>query len=146
MGLADLTRQPVDHHRQRVPSIVDEHPVTTQMRLSHRDRKPSVPRAVELAKTAVPVAVGMRLDILIPQNLQRDVLALELAVHSRPVRFRPIALPVSRRRHAIERKFERGVRQPVRQRPHELRCPKALQHHANARTANAYRARHFSPR
>ena len=52
MRLADFTCQPVDHHRHRVPGIVDEHPVAAQMRLPHGDRQPGFPAPVELAKPA----------------------------------------------------------------------------------------------
>jgi hypothetical protein len=56
-------------------------------RLPHRDRDPRCPAAVQFAEAGVAIAVGMPLDVLVPQDLQRDVLALQLAVDCRPVGF-----------------------------------------------------------
>jgi len=94
MCLADFTPQPVDHHGHRVPGIVDEHPVAAQMRLPHGDRQPGFPAPVELAKTAVLIPIWMKLDILVPQDLQCDMLALEFAIDRRPIGFGTPPVPL----------------------------------------------------
>jgi hypothetical protein len=62
------------------------------MRLPHRDRQPSLPAAVKLAKTRIPIAAGVSRDVLVPNNRQRDVLAPEFLVDCRPGRFRMLAM------------------------------------------------------
>ena len=46
---------------------------------------PRRPAAVQLAEPRIAISVGMPLDVLVPQDLQRDVLALQLAVNRRPI-------------------------------------------------------------
>jgi len=60
--------------------------------LAHRDGELGFPRAVEVAEAAVAVTVRVRLDVLVPEQLERDVLALELTMDVRPVRLRPAAI------------------------------------------------------
>lgn len=146
MGLADLARQPIDHYRHRVACVVDKEPVTTQMRLPHRNRQTSFPGAVKLAEPGVTIAAGLKLDIFVPQHLKRDVLALHLPIHGRPVRFGTIALTTSGCRNAVELRLECGVSQPRRQGPFQRRCPETLKHHADTGAAHAYLPRHLSRR
>ncbi len=57
------------------------------IRMTHHHVDPPTPRPVPLAKPALPVAVGIRLQILEPQTLQRHPLvSRQLAVDQRPVR------------------------------------------------------------
>ena len=65
------------------------------MALPHGRRQPRLPGAIELAETAVAVAVGVDGAMLLPQQLQRHPWPAQLAVHRRPVRLRP---PIPRRR------------------------------------------------
>jgi hypothetical protein len=82
-----LAGQPVDDHRHRVAGIIDEQLVAADMALPHRDRDPLRPGAVQLAKPRIAISVGVLLDVLVPQDLQRDVLALQFAVDGCPVGF-----------------------------------------------------------
>src|SRR5438445_9310845 len=82
--LAHLAGQPVDDHRYRVAGVVDEQLVATHVGLTHRDRELGFPASVQLAETGIAVALRMALDVLVPEDRQRDVLALELPVDGRP--------------------------------------------------------------
>src|SRR5947208_1147677 len=55
------------------------------MGLAHRDRELGFPASVQLAEAGVAVAVRIALDVLVPEDRQRDVLALELAMDGRPL-------------------------------------------------------------
>jgi hypothetical protein len=64
-----------------IAGVIDEH-----MGLAHREREFVLPTSIQLAKTGVAVALRIALDVLVPEKRQRAVLALELAMHARPVR------------------------------------------------------------
>ena len=113
------------------------------MRLPHRNRQTPFPGPIELAEPRVPVTARMKLDIFVPQHLQRDVLAFQFAVHRRPVGFGPIALTAAGRHHSIELQLERRVRQSFGKWPGQLRRPETLEHHTHARAANARQSRHL---
>ena len=81
-----LAGAPVDHDRHTIAGIVDEQLVAGGVRLAHRHRQAAFPGAVELAEPRIAIATGLACDVLLPQDRQRHVLALELAVHRRPVR------------------------------------------------------------
>lgn len=84
--LPRLARQPVDDDRHRVAGIIDEQLVAARMLLPHRHRQLHRPAAVKVTIPAVAIAIRITADILVPENLQRHVLALELAMHLSPVR------------------------------------------------------------
>src|ERR1700716_3566401 len=85
---APLAGEPVDHDRHAVAGIIDEQLVAGRMRLAHRHRQAAFPAAVELAEPRIAIPAGLARDVFLPQDRQRYVLALELAVHRRPVRLR----------------------------------------------------------
>jgi hypothetical protein len=85
LRLAHLAGQPVDDHRHRVAGVVDEQLVATHVGLAHRDRELAFPASVQLAEARVAVALRIARDVLIPENRQSDVLALEFAMDARPV-------------------------------------------------------------
>jgi hypothetical protein len=95
LRLTHLAGQPVDDHRHRVASVVDEQLVAAHVGLAHRDRELAFPDAVQLAEARVAEALRMAHDVFVPEDRQRDVLALELAMDARPVGFDlpPVALP-----------------------------------------------------
>src|SRR5947199_5335300 len=78
------------------------------MGLAHRDRELGFPASVQLAEAGIAVALRMALDVLVPEDRQRDVLALELPVdRARPdagdlasCRRRQTAWPRARHRSA----------------------------------------------
>jgi hypothetical protein len=48
--------------------------------------------AVEFAEARIAIALWIALDVFVPQDRQRDVLALELTMDFRPVRLDPTAV------------------------------------------------------
>ena len=78
------------------------------MALPHGRRQPRLPGAVELAETAIAVAVGVDGAMLLPQQLQRHPWPAQLAVDCRPVRPRPTILGRDRRRR-VEPALQRFV-------------------------------------
>ena len=60
---------------QRRAGVIDEHPLAGDMALPHGRRQPPLPGAIELAVTAIAVAVGVDGAMLLPQQLQRHALA-----------------------------------------------------------------------
>ena len=136
-----LAGQPVDDHRHRVAGIIDKQLVAAGMGLPHRDRDPRGPAAVQLAEPRVAIPVGFSLDVLVPQDLQRDVLALQLPVNRRPVRLgtAPVTLLLAGR--GEELRFQHCVGHFGRQRPAEPSGSKPLQCQPDGRRRHADPAR-----
>ena len=109
LRLAHLAGQPVDDHRHGVAGIIDEQLVAADMGLAHRDRDPAFPASVELAETGVAVALRVVLDVFVPEDRQRDVLALELPMDGRPVGLDLSAVTLLGAGLGEQRGFERGV-------------------------------------
>ena len=78
----------VHDHRHGVTGVVDKELLAAQVGLAHGHGKPAFPAAVEFAEAAVLVAVRLPLDVLVPEDLQRDVFALQLAIEHCPVGLR----------------------------------------------------------
>ena len=77
--------------------------------LPHRRRQLLLEPAIEFAKPGVAVTAGLGCDIFVPDDLQRDVLAFQLAMRRRPIRLRvqpmsPLASAVR-----IKRRLQFGV-------------------------------------
>jgi hypothetical protein len=119
LRLAYLAGQPVDDHRHCVAGVIDEQLVAAHVGLAHRDRELAFPEPIQLAEARVAVALGIVRDVLVPQDRQRDVLALELAMDHRPVRLGlpPVALLAAG--IGEQPRLERGVSQLLGQRPAE---------------------------
>ena len=98
----DLAGQPVDDHRHGVAGVIDEQLVAAEMGLAHRHRQLARPGPVELAEPGVAIAVRVLLDVLVPQDRQRDVLALQLAVDARPIGLGVPAMALLRRRRSCK--------------------------------------------
>ena len=79
-----LTRAPVDQRRP-LAREVDEGLLAGAVHLPHRRPQPPRPLPVDLAELRVAVAAGMDVEVLLPEQLQRDPVALELAVDVRAV-------------------------------------------------------------
>jgi hypothetical protein len=122
-----LAGQPVDDHRHRVAGIIDKQLVAAGMGLPHRHRNPRCPAAVQLAKARIAIPVGMQLDVFVPQDLQRDVLALQLAVKRRPIGLGTATMPLLFADRSEELRFQRGIGHLGRQRPVQFRCRQPLQ-------------------
>jgi len=79
------------------------------MGLPHRDRDPRRPTAAQLAKARVATALREALDVLVPQDLQRDVLSLQLAVKRGPVWLGATAVALLGADRREELRLQRGI-------------------------------------
>jgi hypothetical protein len=131
--LPDLAGQPVDHHRRRVAGVIHEQLVAAGMGLAHGDRQLAFPGAVEFAEPGIAIPVGMLLDVFIPQDRQRDVLAPQLAVDASPIRFGVAAMALLRAGVLVQLRFQLAVGDGVQQRPVEARGLEALDRLAHRR-------------
>ena len=123
-----LAGQPVNNHRHRVAGIVDKQLVAAHMGLPHRHREPARPAAAQLTETRIPIPVGMLLDVLVPQDLQGDVLvALEFAVHRRPVGLGMATMTLLGADGGKEPRFEHRIAHLRRQWPAQPRPGQPLQ-------------------
>ena len=116
-----LAGRSVDH-RERRAGVIDEQALAGDVVLPHGRRQPRLPGAVELAETAIAVAVGVDGAMLLPQQLQRHPWPAQLAVDCRPVR--PRSTILGRRGRRIEPALQLFVRQPFRQRPGQAGTPR----------------------
>jgi hypothetical protein len=112
-----LAGQPVDDHRHRVAGVIDKQLVAAGMGLPHRDRDAGSPAPVQLAEARIAIPLGMPLDVLVPQDLQGDVLALQLAMNRSPVGFGETAVTLLLADCGKELCFQRRVGQFGRQWP-----------------------------
>ena len=143
VSLADLAAQPVDHHRDRVACIVDEQFVAGRMALAHGHRQLRGPATVKIAETAVAVPVWMARDVLVPQDLQRDVLTHQLAMDGGPVGFRTPAVPRLRAGRLVQSGFQGRVTHRLVERPSQAGrlCPARRLTHRRGRRAHPDRDR-----
>ena len=110
-----LPRAPVDQTRP-LAGEVDERLLAGAVHLPHRRPQPPGPLPVDLEELGAAVAARMNLGVLLPEELQGDAVALELAVDVRAVG----PGSASRRRGAGKQPgLERRVVQLGRQRPAE---------------------------
>ena len=118
LRLADLAGAAVDD-RARVAAVVDEQLVAGAVHLAHRARQPAAELVVVEAELAVAVgALAVHRLVLVPQQLQRHALALELLMDVGVIGCR-----VSRRarcRRAWEQQpFDRRLIEVWQQRPRQ---------------------------
>ena len=135
---SQLTRAPVDQARP-LAREVDERLLAGPVHLPHRRPQSPYPLVVDLAELRVAVAVGMDLEVLLPEQLQRDAIALALAVDVRAVGPRPV---LHRRGAAKQTSIERRVVQLSRQRPDEPALRRPLQIPIDRPHADAARPGH----
>ena len=86
---APLAGEPVHNDRHRVAGVVHEQLLARGVGLAHDHRQLGGERPVQLTKAAVAQAVRLLGDVLLPEDGERHVLALQLAVDRGPVRLRP---------------------------------------------------------
>jgi hypothetical protein len=113
LRLARLAGQPVDDRRHGVAGVIDEQLVTADVGLAHRDGELAFPDPVQLAEAGLAVSLRIARNVVVPEDRQGDVLALELAMDARPVGLDlpPGALPRSRPpRTASPRAWHRSSR------------------------------------
>jgi hypothetical protein len=87
LRLADLPGQPVNEDWNAVAGVIDEQPLARRVRLPHRRRQLRLEGSIEFAKPRIAVAAWVLRDIFVPDDQQGDVLALQLPMDRRPVRF-----------------------------------------------------------
>jgi hypothetical protein len=116
-GLADFTAHRVDDGHGR-PRVVDEQFLARGMGLAQAHRKPPNPLPVVIAETAVAVAVRMLRLVFLPEEVERDALAPQLAMHGRPIGFGPGQTRWRRRR--IKLGFQPRLAERGRQRPGDV--------------------------
>jgi len=146
MRLAHRAASAIDHDRHRVAAVVDEHLLAAGVALPHDQRQPAFPAAEQIAPAAVAIAVRMDGDIFLPEHLERDVLALQLARHHRPVRLGLLAPPRLHPRHPIQACFQLGVGHVRRHRPGKPRTLEPLHHVAHRRARNSHPASNLPDR
>lgn len=112
-SLGDLAGLRVDDVRG-LPSVVDEQLLAGTVVLAHYHIEGLAPLPIARAELGVLVPVGVLRLVLLPQQHERDALALELAEHRGEVRFWAVLLP---QRRWVECGFQSGVVEVVRQRP-----------------------------
>lgn len=117
LRLAYFAGQSVDNHRHRVAGVIDKQFVAAHMGLTHRDRELAFPASVQLAEAGVAVTLRIALDVFVPQDRQRHVLALELAMHDRPIWFDLTAMTLLLAGQREQSGLKRGIGHLIGQRP-----------------------------
>nr|AAN05197.1 RC124 [Ruegeria sp. PR1b] len=94
------------------------------MVLAHHRGQPAFPAAVQLAKPAVSIPLGVGFPVFLPEQRQGHSGPAQLAMHMRPVRL-GIGRGCIRRWSREQQRFQRRIRQIIRQRPRQTRpcCP-----------------------
>jgi len=141
--VADFAGQPVDHDSHLVARIVDEQLLAGGVGLPHRDRQLRRPATIEIAEPAVAITFRMLSDIFVPHDLQRHMLALQLAMDRCPVRFRAAAMVGLGASRAVKRRLQNGIADIRAQRPSQTRdrCPPQRLAHRRGRGAHPIRNR-----
>ena len=120
MHVAELACQPIDDDRDLVAGTIDEDLVAGGMALAHRHRQLHSQATIEIAEAAVTVAVPMMRDVLVPDDLERHVLALDHPVDHGPVGLGTAAI-TRRAQRMVRRRFQRRVAEILAQRPGQPR-------------------------
>jgi hypothetical protein len=125
------------------------------MSLAHRDRELALPASVQLAEAGVAVALRIALNVFVPEDRQRDVLALELAMNARPVWFDLTTVTLLRAGVGEELGLEHGIGHFLGQRPAQAgsleavnRRPDCRRRHANSTgdLTDRYATNEFQPK
>ena len=112
----------------RVPGVVNEELLAGLVLLSQHHVQLLPPLLIELAEPAVGIAVGIRLAILFPGQLQRQVrMALEFFVESRKIRSGLATLVGAPWRSSEQSLFQPAIIPAFRKRPSDARRLGAFQ-------------------
>ena len=85
LSTADFSRAAIDD-LHTVSAVVDERLLSRTVRLPHAQIHCAGKLPIELTIPAVAIPLGMLLPVLLPQQLQRHMLATKLGVNMHPVR------------------------------------------------------------
>jgi len=107
------------------------------MGLAHGDRELRFPAPVEFAEARVAVALRIALDVLVPQDRQRNVLALQLAMNGCPVGFDMTAMALLRPGVGKQPRLKHRIGHLLRQRPTKARSLEALKRRSHGRCRHA---------
>ncbi len=94
---------------------------------------------MQLAEPRIAISVGMPLGVLVPQDLQRDVLVFQLAVNRRPIGRATPPVPLLLSGCGEELLFEHPVGHVGRQWPTQTRSSEPLQRQPNVDDATPTR-------
>src|SRR5262249_58234879 len=92
LRVADFAGEPIDNDGHAIASVIDEQLLAGRVALAHRHRQPPFPAAIKLAKARVAITVRLARDVFFPDDRQGDVLALQRAMHFRPIRLSAAAM------------------------------------------------------
>ena len=125
-GGPGLAGQPVEHLHP-VARVIDKQFLTAHMGLTHGNRELAFPAAVEIAVPGIAIPIRVLGDIFLPQDRERDVLALQLAMHPGPVRLGILPMPLLLPGIAVHPGFQNRIRDLVAERPRQARGREPLQ-------------------
>jgi hypothetical protein len=141
LRIPDFAGQPVDHDRHAITRIINEQPFAGGVGLPHRRRQLRFKAAIKFAKPRIAVTARVRGDIFIPDNQQRDVLALQFPVDRGPIRLSVAAMSPFAPAVGVKRRLQVGIAHSFRQRP-----DKAGTFQPNQRLPNRRRREPETPR
>jgi hypothetical protein len=107
------------------------------MGLAHRNRELALPASVQLAEAGVSVALRIALNVLVPEDRQRDVLALELAMDARPVRLDLTTVTLLRAGIGEQLGLEYGIGHFLGQRPAQAGSLEAFDRRPDCRCSHS---------
>ncbi|CDM62839.1 hypothetical protein LPU83_pLPU83d_1469 (plasmid) [Rhizobium favelukesii] len=113
------------------------------MVLARCHRQLQRPAAIQITVTAVAISLGMKADILVPEDLQRHMLALQFPVNKSPIRLSAAAMTGLRAGSLVESRFQHRIADVLAQRPGKpsnVHTAQRLTHRRRRRT-NAHRNR-----
>lgn len=145
VGRPDLASLAV-YHRHLVAGVVDKQLLAAAVILPHGQRQPALPAPEQVAKPAVAIPVGVLGNVLFPQDLQRHVLAFQLARHRRPVRLRQLTPSRLYPGRSVKARLKRRVIQLRRNRPGQPRSLEPRNHVARRRPRHANPTRNIPDR
>ena len=118
---APFAGEPVDDDRHRVARVIHEQLLPGGVGLAHDHRQLGCEGPVQLAEARIAQAIRLLGDVLLPQDRQGDMLALQLAMDGDPVRLRLPRRPGLGAAFAVKPLFKLAVAEPLRQRPAQTR-------------------------
>jgi len=113
--------EPVDDDRHRVARVIHEQLLPGGVGLAHDHRQLGCEGPVQRAEARIAQAIRLLGDVLLPQDRQGDMLALQFAMNGGPVRLRPPRRPGLGAAFAVKPLFKLAVAEPLRQRPAQTR-------------------------
>ena len=146
LRVAKFTGEPVDNDWHAVARIIDKQLLACRVALAHRHRQPSFPATIKFAEPRVAITVRFARDVFLPDDRQRDVLALQRTMHFSPIRLSAAAVALLGAGSGEQLRLKGGVGEIVRQRPIQPGRLNPLQRQPNRRRCNAKPPRNLAQR